>query len=94
MAASQPLRNSFARVPGGHNPDVLHTELRQQQSGKSFSRPHWALATISEEEKLHLLTLPAVMDGLERIVNNDPQTRELLTPRVSSLISDPSIVAE
>lgn len=34
------------------------------------------------------------MDEVERIVHNDPQTRELLTPRVRSLLSDLSVMAE
>lgn len=61
----------------------------------SFTRLRWALATIwDEEKKKHLLTLPAVMDEVERIVHNDPQARELLTPRIRSLFSDLSVMAE
>lgn len=84
----------FVRLPEGPNPDLLHTELREKPSDKSFTRLRWALATIWDEQKTHLLTLPAVMDEVERIVHNDPQARELLTPRVRSLLSDLSVMAE
>lgn len=94
VPAFPPLLNALIRLSEGANSDHLHAELREKSSDKSFTRLGWALATIWDEQKMHFITLPTVMDEVQRIIHNDPQTRELLTPRVRSLLSDLSVIAE
>lgn len=61
---------------------------------KGRDRLLWIFRTLWDEQQLHLVGLDVLMDEMERTVQNDPRLKELLSPWVTGVISDLSVISE
>lgn len=92
---SPPLRQYFVRGPDMGNPNRIIVESRQSgyQDG-NVARLMWALRTLWDQQQLHLAGLDTIMYELERLMQDKPQTRPLLSSRVAGMISELAILSE
>ncbi|OOQ91405.1 hypothetical protein PEBR_00541 [Penicillium brasilianum] len=96
-AASPPLRKFFVREPlldyqspkirvifnSGAKMDVVEEQLI------------WLLRTLWEDgHELFLATMPLVVDEIERLIESEPNARELLSSQITAVVGDISILSQ
>lgn len=96
-AASPPLRKFFAREPP---PDPYTTKIMTTtKPGFSMNKIEgqlmWLFRTLWEDgRELSFITMPVVMDELERLLQTETQARGLLSSHISAIIGDISIISQ
>ncbi|OQE21175.1 hypothetical protein PENSTE_c012G03144 [Penicillium steckii] len=97
VPASPPLQRLFIREPPvGLHSSIIHAFLNPgAKTSKLDLQLLWLLRTLSEDDvDLACLGLPVVVDELERLLQSEPHAKELISPYISSVISDLSIVSQ
>ncbi|MBE3111410.1 MAG: hypothetical protein IMZ46_13055, partial [Acidobacteria bacterium] len=93
--SSPPMRRFFFRLPPPEGGEMGKVEINQRMAVKTSrveSEAIWLLTLLWEDgHPLFQFRLPLVVDELERLVQAEPEARELLSPRVASTIADVSI---
>ncbi|KAK2755094.1 hypothetical protein FQN54_006623 [Arachnomyces sp. PD_36] len=95
--ASPPLRRLFAREPP---PDARTTKIGVvSKPGVTMNAVEtqliWLLRTLWEDgDQLFLTGMPAVVDELERLIQSEPQARELLSSYITTVVGDLSIISQ
>ncbi|KAG0004385.1 hypothetical protein BGZ79_009456 [Entomortierella chlamydospora] len=95
VVASPPLRASFVRLPEEGSNSIIRVV---QKPGSTWDttqgRLMWLFQTLWDEQQRHLCGLPLILDEMERLVQNDPKTRNLFSSRVASTVADLSLMSE
>lgn len=96
VPASPPLRALFVRKPPKDpNSNMIRVEMRRGLPvDKSRDRLLWMFQTMWDGQQLHLFGLDVLMDEMERMIQDDPKLKELLSPWVMSVIFDLSVISE
>lgn len=94
VPASPPLRSHFVREPQEPGTPMIRViERRNRDKDKHFGRLLWILTTLWDEQKRFLAGLQPLMDELERLLQNDPTQKRLISSWVASIIADLSVIS-
>src|SRR5438034_5839902 len=86
------MRPYFMRLPQDPtNTKIQITERTGLAKDKNRDELIWIFTTLFDEHQLHLAGLNTLMDELERLIENDPKTKELISSWVADQISDLSV---
>lgn len=77
MFASPPFRSSFERVG-----------LNRVQSKRGTDKLWWLFSRLWNNQQLHLVTLPGIMDEIEYVVQKDPKEKAKLSSWVAGQFSE------
>ncbi|KAL9109591.1 MAG: hypothetical protein Q9227_005771 [Pyrenula ochraceoflavens] len=97
VVASPPLRPYFVReIPQDRRSSMIQVAekpgLRQNKIAKELV---WLLETLWEDgQPLFLMRMTSVVDELERLIQSEPKASELISSRVTEILSDLSVVTE
>ncbi|GJJ74588.1 hypothetical protein EMPS_06946 [Entomortierella parvispora] len=95
VVASPPLRAWFARKPEVH-PLLLMEVVVKPYVSKDVTQMKliWLLQALCDDQQRHHAGALPLLDMMERLVENDPKSRNLFSAKVSSTIGDYSLFAE
>ena len=96
FVASPPMRPVFVREPP---PDTMSTKIEVMKRiglSKDESRDKlvWLIMTIFDEQQKHLAGLSTLMDEIERMMENDPRSKTLISSWVADQIADLSVFSQ
>ncbi|PNY25651.1 Uncharacterized protein TCAP_04410 [Tolypocladium capitatum] len=97
VVASPPWRRFYVRVPPA---DADSTLIRiMSKSGVKMNKTEghliWLLGTLWEDgHQLFLMRMPLVLDELERLLQAEPQAKELVTAYIAQVIGNLSIISQ
>jgi hypothetical protein len=95
FTASPPMRPYFVRLPQDPTNTIIQITKRTGLArDKSRDELIWIFITLFDEHQLHLAGLNTLMDELERLMENDPKMKELISPWVADQISDLSVFSQ
>ncbi|KGO36367.1 hypothetical protein PEX1_018120 [Penicillium expansum] len=97
VVASPPLRKYFARLPppDAHSTNISVVLKSGFKMGKMEERLIWLLGTLSENGPfLYVAGMSLIMDELERLLESDTKARDLLSPYVTKVVGDISIISQ
>ncbi|KAF9271414.1 hypothetical protein BGZ68_003676, partial [Mortierella alpina] len=95
VVASPPMRASFVRSPEEGNPNFIQVVQKPNANWDTTQkRLMWLFQTLWDKQQLHLVGLSLLLDGMERLVENDPKARNLFSSRVANSVADLSFFAE
>ncbi|CAG8972588.1 hypothetical protein HYALB_00011320 [Hymenoscyphus albidus] len=89
LVASPPLRSDFVRQPQIGETTIIRV---QSKSGKT-SHLMWLFQSLWNEQQLLLLGLPAIVDEIEKVTQNDPSEKSSLSSWVSNVFSELGLIA-
>ena len=94
FAASPPMRPYFDRQPQVPGSTKIQIVKRTGLTGEpTRDEIIWIIRTLLDEQQLHLAGLNTLMDELERIQNNEPKAKDLISSWVAHQISDLAILS-
>lgn len=96
-AASPPLRRFFAREPpsDAHTTEIMITRKPETRMNSIESQLYWLLRTLWDNGPISfVVSVPVLVDELERLIQTESQTRELLSSHVIAIIGDISITSQ
>ncbi|KAJ0159166.1 hypothetical protein CTA2_10201 [Colletotrichum tanaceti] len=97
VVASPPMRRFYARDPPEDN-DSSFIRIRSRggiKMNKVESQLTWLLKTLWEDgQDLFFLQMPLVLDELERLLQAEPQCKELVTARIADIIGNLSVLSQ
>ncbi|KAL2853042.1 hypothetical protein BJX68DRAFT_265279 [Aspergillus pseudodeflectus] len=95
---SPPLRRMFRRQPSRSLMEEIHVFCLMKDVGKGDKIEHkllWLLTYLwRDNDVLSLITMPVLVDELERLLQAEPSARAMLTPTVSAMVGDLSILSQ
>ncbi|GJJ74586.1 hypothetical protein EMPS_06944 [Entomortierella parvispora] len=94
VVASPPLRRWFARMPEENPRMIAVTPKPSVSKDETQTRLLWLFQTLFDERQRFLIGVLPVLDMMERLVQNDPKSRDLFSSIVADSISDYSLLAE
>ncbi|KAI9772208.1 MAG: hypothetical protein M1839_002526 [Geoglossum umbratile] len=95
VPGSPPLRPFFVREPQAPNTTSIHTMTKPGlPKDKSRERLLWIFSTLWDDKRLELAGLHTLMDEIERLSENDPKAKGLISSKIASTISDISVMSE
>jgi hypothetical protein len=95
VPGSPPLRPFFVRQPQALNTTIIRTMTKPNlPKDKGRERLLWIFSTLWDQKRLELAGLHTLMDEIERLSENDPKAKELISSKIASKISDISVMSE
>ncbi|KAI9868436.1 MAG: hypothetical protein M1813_005880 [Trichoglossum hirsutum] len=95
VPGSPPLRPFFVRQPQAPDTTIISAMTKPDlPKDKSRERLLWIFSTLWDEKRLELTGLHPLMDEIERLSENDPKAKELISSNIASTISDISVMSE
>lgn len=96
FVASPPMRSVFVRQPPVDRRSTKIQVTKRSGLLKDESRDQliWIFMTMFDEHQLHLAGLHTLMDELERMMENDPKSKTLISSWVVEQIADLSVFSQ
>ncbi|KAK1979297.1 hypothetical protein LZ30DRAFT_597261 [Colletotrichum cereale] len=97
VVASPPMRKFFSRIPPMHG-DITRIQVMSKSNvkmNKIESQLTWLLRTLWEDgQNLFFLRMPLALDELERLLEAEPQARELVSAHVAAIVGNLSVISQ
>lgn len=97
VVASPPWRRFYVREPPVDAESTLIRIMSKNgvKMGKIETQLMWLLRSLWEDDKqLFLMGMPLVLDELERLLQAEPQAKELITAYIAEVIGNLSIISQ
>lgn len=94
VVASPPMRGWFVRLPEENPGGIQTTRKPNMNMDTTQKRLIWLFQILCEDGQRHLTGVLPVLDLMERLVQNDPKSRNLFSAKVADTIADYSLFAE
>ena len=89
FVASPPMRPCFEREPEDRSSTMIRVVQKQGLSqNKQRDDLTWTVMTLFDEQRLHLMSLPVLLDELERLISSSAEVKDMVSPWVADQISD------
>ncbi|KAG0303484.1 hypothetical protein BGZ98_006591 [Dissophora globulifera] len=94
LVASPPMRGWFARKPEENPKRIEVIQKSNVNLDMTQKRLLWLFQQLWDDKQRHLIGVLPVLDLVERLVHNDPKSRNLFSAKVAGTIADYSLFAE
>ncbi|KAF9308773.1 hypothetical protein BG003_010626 [Podila horticola] len=94
VVASPPMRAWFARLPEENPRRIETTQKPKMDMDTTQKRLIWLFQILFDDRQRHLVGTQPVLDLMERLVQNDPKSRNLFSAKVADTVADYSLFAE
>ncbi|KAG0023392.1 hypothetical protein BGZ82_010754 [Podila clonocystis] len=94
VVASPPMRRWFARLPEENPRNIQTTQKPNVVMDMTQKRLLWLFQILCDDQQRHLAGVLPILDQMERLVQNDPKSRNLFSAKVADTIADYSLFAE
>ncbi|KAF9369733.1 hypothetical protein CPB97_003344 [Podila verticillata] len=94
VVASPPMRGWFVRLPEQNPRNIQVTQRPNVNMDTTQKRLLWLFQILFDDGQRHLAGVLPVLDLIERLVQNDPKSRNLFSAKVADTIADYSLFAE
>ncbi|KAF9578058.1 hypothetical protein BGW38_006363, partial [Lunasporangiospora selenospora] len=94
VPASPPMRNWFVRMPEENPRNIVVTKKPSTSVDTTQKHLLWLFQELFDDKQRHLLGVYPTLEMMERLVQNDPKSRNLFSAQVSEAITDYSLLAE
>ncbi|KAG0090430.1 hypothetical protein BGZ93_005412 [Podila epicladia] len=94
VVASPPMRNWFVRLPEENPRNIQVIQKPNLEIDTTQKRLLWLFQILWDDRQRHLAGVLPILDKMERLVQNDPKSRNLFSAKVADTIADYSLFAE
>ncbi|XHF98391.1 hypothetical protein AWENTII_001944 [Aspergillus wentii] len=94
VTSSPPLRSQCVRLQDDDDPSHTCVIAKTGTKSKQWQRLMWMFEVLFHSRSLYMVTLPTLMDEMDRLIESERGVRELLSATVASTTSDLSVMTE
>ncbi|KAI9241347.1 MAG: hypothetical protein BYD32DRAFT_406180 [Podila humilis] len=94
IVASPPMRGWFVRLPEENPRAITTTRKPNVDMDTTQKRLVWLFQILFDDGQRRLAGVLPILDLMERLVHNDPKSRNLFSAKVANTIADYSLFAE
>ncbi|KAF9329977.1 hypothetical protein BG006_007034 [Podila minutissima] len=94
VVASPPMRHWFVRQPEQNPKNIQVTQKPNMDMDTTQKRLLWLFKILWDDGQRRLAGVLPILDMMERLVQNDPKSRNLFSAKVADTIADYSLFAE